>query len=62
MKEIDKFDRVACHEHAKNHFSHLSMSKSYIECYEKVLAGENLNPVKPRSKANIKAKLTMIDE
>lgn len=61
VKEIDKFDRVACHEHAKNHFSHISMSKAYIECYEKVLAGETLNTQRPKAKAHIKAQLNMQD-
>lgn len=62
VKQSDKFDRQACHEHAKLNFSHLSMSLAYIECYERVLSGETLNPSKPRSKANIKARLHMIDE
>ncbi len=61
VKSIDKFDRKACHEHAKTYFSHIAMSKGYIECYEKVLAGEQLNPNKPHSKANIKVRLDMID-
>lgn len=62
VKNIEKFDRKACHEHAKNHFSHLSMSKAYLECYEKVLAGENLNPQRPKAKANIKSRLNMCNE
>lgn len=62
VNHIDKFDRRACHEHAKNNFSHLSMSKAYIECYEKVLAGETLNPTNPRSNPNIKDRLAMRDE
>lgn len=57
VKSIDKFDRSACHEHAKHYFSHLSMSKSYIECYEKVLSGENLNSQRPKAKPNIKVRL-----
>ncbi len=61
VKDIDKFDRRACHERAKTHFSHLSMSKAYLECYERVLAGENLNAQRPKSKADIKGRLTMVD-
>lgn len=61
VSRIDKFDRWACHEHAKRYFDHLVMSKGYIECYEKVLAGESLNKQRPKSKANIKAKLKMLD-
>lgn len=60
--QVDKFDRRACHEHAKQYFSHTAMAKSYQLCYEKVLAGEVLNPQKPKSKANIKARLMMVDE
>lgn len=60
VKAVDKFDRRACHEHAKQYFSHIAMSKGYIECYEKVLAGEVLNVNRPKSKANIKAKLDMV--
>lgn len=59
VQNIDKFDRVACHEHAKNHFSHISMSRAYIECYEKVLANESLNTSRPKAKANIKDRLEM---
>lgn len=59
IKNIDQFDRRACHEHAKNNFSHLSMAKGYLECYERVLAGENLNTKKPRSNRGIKSRLEM---
>ncbi|MFZ2844617.1 glycosyltransferase family 4 protein [Psychrobacter sp.] len=58
-KNIDKFDRRACHDHARMYFSHLAMARGYIQCYEKVLAGEALNMMKPRAKANIKARLQM---
>lgn len=61
VKEVHKFDRRACHEHAKRYFSHLVMSKSYIECYERVLAGETLNPVRPYAKACMKDKLSIND-
>ncbi|TWV83509.1 glycosyltransferase family 4 protein [Moraxella sp. VT-16-12] len=61
VQRIDGFDRRACHEHAKNHFSHLSMSKAYLQCYEKVLAGESLNPSQPRSNPNSKARLMILD-
>lgn len=59
VQNIDKFDRAACHEHAKNYFSHISMSKAYVECYEKVLANESLNTSRPKAKANIKDRLKM---
>lgn len=62
VEHIDRFDRRACHEHAKQYFSHTAMAKAYQQCYEKVLAGETLNPTPPRSKAHIKARLSMTDE
>lgn len=62
LRNINKFDRRACHERAKTHFSHTAMAKSYQICYEKVLAGEALNKHNPRSKPNIKAKLEMVNE
>lgn len=62
VKAADTCDRRACHEHAKTYFSHMAMAKSYQACYEKVLSGENLNPHRPRSKANIKARQSMRDE
>lgn len=59
VKRADSYDRRACHEHAKKHFSHLAMAKNYQVCYEKVLANETLNPKPPRSKPGIKARQTM---
>ena len=61
LKDVAQFDRLACHEHAKRHFSHLSMSNAYLDCYEKVLAGETLNAVKPKAKPDIKARQMMQD-
>lgn len=61
LNNIHQYDRKACHEHAKQNFSHLSMAEQYQSCYEKVLANETLNPTPPRSKPNIKATLSMRD-
>lgn len=61
VKNIGKFNRRDCHEYAKSRFNHLVMSQSYIECYEKVLSGELLNPAPPKSKQGIKDMLTMKD-
>lgn len=61
VEQISTYDRKACHEHAKAHFSHLAMAKQYHKCYEKVLANEALNPSPPRSKPGIKARQTMYD-
>lgn len=59
VENIDRFDRRACHDHAQTYFSHVAMAKSYVQCYEKVLAGEALNAAKPKAKANIKERLKM---
>ena len=37
------------------------MSNAYLDCYEKVLAGETLNAVKPKAKPDIKARQMMQD-
>ena len=42
-----RFDRRACHESVKRRFSHLAMARAYQQCYERVLAGEALNPAPP---------------
>lgn len=60
VRQISQFDRRACHEHARQHFSHLSMSKAYLDCYEKVLAGETLNSVEPSTDGKAKQSLTMV--
>lgn len=62
LRNVDKFDRKACHERAKRFFSHTAMAQGYQVCYEKVLAGETLNPTNPRADGNIKARLAMADE
>lgn len=59
VKQIDKYDRRLCHEHAKTHFGHQAMSKAYLECYERVMAGESLNEFRPICKGNVKAQLSM---
>lgn len=47
INQIEQFDRVACHEHAKTHYNHLVMAQNYQRCYEKVIAGEGLNTTPP---------------
>lgn len=61
VRQVDKYDRRACHEYAKKYFSHLAMAEQYQVCYEKVLANETLNIAPPRSKAGIKAMQNMRD-
>ena len=42
------FDARACHEHARTGFSATRMAQDYLVKYQRVLDGENLNPVPPR--------------
>lgn len=49
VQNIDRYEREACHYHAKNHFDHLSMAVAYQQCYNKVMAGAVLNSSAPYS-------------
>lgn len=42
-----RFDARACHAHVVQHFSSDAMARSYLRCYERVVAGELLNAVPP---------------
>ena len=44
----DIFSRQRCHEYALDEFNSRKMTLEYIEKYEKVINGENLNNKKPR--------------
>lgn len=59
VKQIDSYDRKACHEHAKKYFSHVEMATKYQTCYEKVLDHESLNPNKPYTQSNTKRRQKM---
>ncbi len=59
VSDIGRYDRRACHEHAKMHFDHLTMAKNYQHCYERVLAEETLNPAIPTLQSNVKTLLKM---
>jgi len=48
IKNIDDFDRTACHRYVMDHFTADKMAIQYIELYEKVLNGECLNEVSPK--------------
>lgn len=47
LADAGRFDRRACHESVKRRFNHLAMARAYQQCYERVLAGEALNPAPP---------------
>ena len=42
-----RFDARACHAHAVHHFGAETMARGYLRSYERVLAGEALNPAPP---------------
>ncbi len=56
LKDAGSFNKITCHEYAKEEFSALKMAKAYLVLYERVLNGEILNKVKPtlREKSNSK--------
>ncbi|WP_017444394.1 glycosyltransferase family 4 protein [Gayadomonas joobiniege] len=53
LADLNKFDRRACHYSVKDRFSAQTMAQGYQTCYEKVLAGEQLNTRKPASRGGL---------
>lgn len=53
LNDLSKFDRRACHYSVKERFSAGAMAQGYQACYDKVLAGENLNTQKPVSQGGL---------
>lgn len=47
LKDVNDFDRRNCHEYVCDRFLATSMTRSYIELYEKVLNGRFLNEAVP---------------
>jgi glycosyltransferase involved in cell wall biosynthesis len=46
-KDHSKFDRKKCHDYVMVHFTSRQMTDRYLSFYEKVIAGEYLNPSDP---------------
>jgi len=51
-KDLEKFDRRACHEHVLAHFTAKQMTDNYLEMYEKVMRGHTLNLKSPVNGGN----------
>lgn len=47
IKDLNRYNKMICHEYAKQNFNHIQMAKAYLECYQKVLDGEMLNVNEP---------------
>jgi glycosyltransferase involved in cell wall biosynthesis len=47
-----RFDPRSCHVRATHMFDHLQMGRKYLELFERVVAGETLNPTPPRLLGN----------
>ncbi|AYL97370.1 glycosyltransferase [Mucilaginibacter celer] len=47
LKNEASFNKQYCHQYAADNFNIKQMTTAYIALYQKVLNGENLNPVKP---------------
>ncbi|MEJ7586091.1 MAG: glycosyltransferase [Ferruginibacter sp.] len=50
VKNIEAYERKACHEYVMDNFTSDKMARQYLGLYEKVIAGEALNAVSPRLK------------
>ncbi|MDO4777378.1 MAG: glycosyltransferase [Cardiobacteriaceae bacterium] len=59
LHHLGRFDRRACHEYARTRFDHLTMSRAYLDCYARVLAGETLNPRPPATRTDALVSLTL---
>lgn len=47
LKNVDSFNKNLCHEYAADHFNISKMTQQYLQLYERVLNGEQLNKTKP---------------
>ncbi|MEE4202351.1 MAG: glycosyltransferase [Halieaceae bacterium] len=47
--DTSKFDRKACHNWAKTRFDMLTMARHYQSAYERVIEGETLNSIPPKT-------------
>jgi glycosyltransferase involved in cell wall biosynthesis len=45
IKNVDQYSREACHEYAVEKFSSKRMAMDYLNLYEKILNGKNLNEI-----------------
>jgi len=52
VKNLNQFDPKRCHEYVCDQFTVKHMTDNYLKLYEKVLAGENLNPTEPINGGN----------
>jgi glycosyltransferase involved in cell wall biosynthesis len=51
LRDAGSFDRRRCREHVMEYFRADRMAAEYMKLYERVLAGETLNPTPPRLQA-----------
>lgn len=52
VANVDSYNRLACHEYARETFNHIRMASAYQTCYERVIDGEFLNLEMPNSTEN----------
>ena len=50
LKNIDSYDRTACHRYVLDNFTSDKMALQYLALYEKVMNGEQLNTIAPKLK------------
>ncbi|MEO6722264.1 MAG: glycosyltransferase [Ferruginibacter sp.] len=61
VKNIDAFDRLACHRYVLDNFTSDKMTLQYLALYEKVMNGEQLNAIAPKLKEVQKEKFLPFD-
>ncbi len=48
LSHVEEYDRKKCHEYVCDNFAAVHMAQNFLPLYEKVLNGENLNPLPPK--------------
>ncbi|MDO4895947.1 MAG: glycosyltransferase family 4 protein [Moraxella sp.] len=61
LKNVGQFNRKTCHEYARENFNHLTMSKKYLDYYEKVLNGQSLHDIEPAVTKNLPYDFYLMD-
>jgi glycosyltransferase involved in cell wall biosynthesis len=61
IKNIDAYDRTACHRYVLDNFTSDKMTLQYLALYEKVMNGEQLNAIAPKLKQVQKEKFLPFD-
>jgi glycosyltransferase involved in cell wall biosynthesis len=61
IKNIDDYDRIACHRYVMDNFTSDKMALQYLALYEKVLNGQYINATAPKLKQAQQEKFVLLD-